>query len=363
MTHSKPRRTGEDFSFSLVDRIESRTMDIPIRIALGRTTVRTLLVFGCLAIATGQASAVDYDTIGRKLVKEPAYQTKNPRYGLLLFGPEAKVRVWVVLDGEVLYVDRNGDGDLTAENERFAKETDCKPIEIADPDGKTRYIIDRIRTDFSFYPAKVRLEREIKKIPPGLMAYVSIKGPVEYEQYCDIVELRDSPKDARLAHFHGPLSVFVMHIDWKIPETTGFRKGKNPPEFIANVGTLNEKHGCWVVVRTCNDKTCTFKDGIRPVVEVEFPPAVAGGEPVKAKYSLNGFRCGAAFRENLPVPEGAATGKAKVRLSFDAWNEGKVSPTTIDLPVRAAEVPKVAPPKDPLPKAVPPKSADDKDRR
>ncbi len=38
-----------------------------------------------------------------------------------MFGPEAKFRAWLVQDGDFLYVDRNGNGDLTEEGERVAK--------------------------------------------------------------------------------------------------------------------------------------------------------------------------------------------------------------------------------------------------
>ncbi len=44
--------------------------------------------------------------------KEPAYQGK-PRYLYLAFGPTGDTRVWAVADGNRLYLDRNGDGDLT----------------------------------------------------------------------------------------------------------------------------------------------------------------------------------------------------------------------------------------------------------
>jgi len=47
--------------------------------------------------------------------KEPAYQSKAPRYALLTFGRD---RLWAVIDGDNLYVDRNGDGDLTDKTER-----------------------------------------------------------------------------------------------------------------------------------------------------------------------------------------------------------------------------------------------------
>jgi hypothetical protein len=87
------------------------------------------LIAGFLMVP-GQTPA-DQDKIDRTLRKEPAYQSKNPRYGLLVFGMEGKTRVWVVFDSvpdplapgdavDYLYVDRNGNGDLTEPGERIA---------------------------------------------------------------------------------------------------------------------------------------------------------------------------------------------------------------------------------------------------
>jgi hypothetical protein len=75
-----------------------------------------LALAAALAWAAGAAGA-DLSKVDRAIRKEPAYQGK-PRYCLLVFGPEAKHRVWLVLDGDTVYVDRNGDGDLTGEGER-----------------------------------------------------------------------------------------------------------------------------------------------------------------------------------------------------------------------------------------------------
>ena len=69
---------------------------------------------------TGRGAAVDLTTIDRSIRKEPAYQSKAPQYCLLVFGPQAKTRVWLVLDGDALYLDRNGNGDLTDPGERLA---------------------------------------------------------------------------------------------------------------------------------------------------------------------------------------------------------------------------------------------------
>src|SRR5262249_30054469 len=60
--------------------------------------------------------------IDRTIAKEPAYRTSDPRYGLLVFGPDGKDRVWLVSDGDVLYVDRNGSGDLTDPADKVAAE-------------------------------------------------------------------------------------------------------------------------------------------------------------------------------------------------------------------------------------------------
>ena len=45
------------------------------------------------------------------------YKT-HPKYCLLVFGPETKTSVWLIVDGDVMYVDRNGNGDLTEKGER-----------------------------------------------------------------------------------------------------------------------------------------------------------------------------------------------------------------------------------------------------
>lgn len=102
-----------------------------------------------LLFTAAPAQAVDYDKISRALVKEPDYQSKAPTYTLLVFGPAGKLRVWLVFDGNTVYLDRNGDGDLTGKGERFKHFADCIGVEIADPDGKTRYIINHVTPGFA----------------------------------------------------------------------------------------------------------------------------------------------------------------------------------------------------------------------
>jgi hypothetical protein len=236
-----------------------------------------LVALSWLAIPCFVSGAVDYSKIDRAIKKEPAYQSKSPKYALLLFGPEAAVRVWVVLDGETIYLDRNADGDLTGTTKRFAKDSDCKDIEIADPDGKTRYLIKGV-SHFT----------EGKPETTQLMVSVTIQGPITYQQYCDVA-VQDSPQKANLAHFHGPLTMEPRKISWKLPPKLALRSGENPVDLPGNVGTMNEKYGCWVVVRTHNSKGGTFPKEIFPVVDVEFPPKTPGGAVIKKRYPLAEF--------------------------------------------------------------------------
>ena len=82
--------------------------------------LQPLLMFAWLA-ACPTAFAADLSKVDRILTKEPAYRSK-PRYCVLVFGPEAKTRVWLVQDGDTLYVDRNGDGDLTEPGKKILAE-------------------------------------------------------------------------------------------------------------------------------------------------------------------------------------------------------------------------------------------------
>jgi hypothetical protein len=71
--------------------------------------ISVLLVTSTIAHS---APGADLAKIARTIATEPVYKAR-PQYCLLVFGAEADFRVWLVQDGETLYVDRNGDGDLT----------------------------------------------------------------------------------------------------------------------------------------------------------------------------------------------------------------------------------------------------------
>jgi hypothetical protein len=109
--------------------------------------LRLLLGLAFVALFVQLATAADLTQIERKIVKEPVYQSK-PKYCLLVFGPEAKTKIWLVLDGDTLYVDRNGNGDLTEAGKKVAAR-------------KTNFPTDRLAV---FDPGEVQDGKFVHKI-------------------------------------------------------------------------------------------------------------------------------------------------------------------------------------------------------
>ncbi len=238
-----------------------------------------IAVFLASAFAAVPLLAVDYDQVDRSIAREPNYQSDKPGYALFLFGQNAERRAWLVTDGEVVYLDRNGDGDLSAADERFAKSEDCKDIEIDDHDGNTKYVITQLRIH----------RDETGKYPPSVMAYVTIHGATEYKQYCD-AQIGANAKDAAIAHFGGPLAIGPRTIDWKIPPTMKLTSGDKPADLYVMIGTMSDRHHCWVVVVSHEGQTqCSFPDGVRPLVTVEYSPKDPGGAAITREYTLEGF--------------------------------------------------------------------------
>src|SRR5262249_9481770 len=137
-------------------------------------------------IAAVTAAAADLIKIDRTIAKEPVYQNK-PKYWLLVFGPDAKTRVWLVIDGDVLYVDRNGNADLTEKGKRMAL---MEPEgDITEPDRGTKHTAFRVK------PQK----------DGGMVVSMTTDG--KYRQRSGHVTFADQSQAAPILHFNGPVSV------------------------------------------------------------------------------------------------------------------------------------------------------------
>jgi hypothetical protein len=108
------------------------------------------------AVVGRAADSTDLKDINRKAPKEPAYTSKRPLYGLLVFGSKAQARVWMVLDRstrndefyDVLYADLNANGDLTEPAERFKGLLQGNTVHFRLPDLKDP-AIGAVHTNFT----------------------------------------------------------------------------------------------------------------------------------------------------------------------------------------------------------------------
>jgi hypothetical protein len=161
-------------------------------------TGRWFLGLSFLVLAALPAQAADLAKIERAVAKEPKYQGK-PEYCLLVFGPEAKFRVWLVLDGKVLYVDRNGNGDLTEPDKHMTPSRGgrgwfaFRPGNIGTPDGKTKYFLNQLQKGEDGCEVCIRLEDRSFTHAGSCGA-----GPLRFAERA---------KDAPIIHFLGPLAL------------------------------------------------------------------------------------------------------------------------------------------------------------
>jgi hypothetical protein len=109
--------------------------------------MRFLLLLCCLGLvpevtmASQAVSAfveLDYAKVNRSIAREPKYLAE-PRYALFILDPQGQFRVWAVLDKskadlpyyDVLYFDKNGNGDLTELDKRFVGRYDEQLPELS----------------------------------------------------------------------------------------------------------------------------------------------------------------------------------------------------------------------------------------
>jgi hypothetical protein len=162
---------------------------------------------GLLMVGFGLgAQAPDLTRIERVLLKEPVYQG-SPRYCLLVFGKEADTRIWLVQDGKDLYVDYNGNGDLTEVGEKYPANGNSFRIgKLVERDGTIhRNLQIHCRPDGTFI---MELRNEGRR-----RQYVGIDR-------MDRPAWGDRPENAPIIHFNGPMSLERYGPLYKLPRMT-----------------------------------------------------------------------------------------------------------------------------------------------
>jgi hypothetical protein len=235
------------------------------------SAVLTAVVMTC----QGAAATIDFAKVDRRIAKEPAYQSK-PLYCFALIGPEGKTRVWMVVDGERLFVDKNCNGDLTDDGgpqELKDKRTDpasFDKVEVSPDTGTTKYVFDVTlwsrpsfgRTSEEAYHQSVHVH-----FPDG--RYYGAWGDQHSSLY-----FAERPQDAPVLHYGGDLR---MGFEVRQP----LAREKGALKLSACVGTPGSRPGAFVHLLYT-----TIPKGLQPTAVLEFPAAGAGRPPVRVEVVL-----------------------------------------------------------------------------
>jgi RNA polymerase sigma factor (sigma-70 family) len=256
--------------------------------------------------------------LDRTIKKEPKYAGK-PLYLLLVFGAEAEFKVWAVLDGTTLYVDRNGNGDLTDDGEKVEGEGPAgrgaafRIGDLTDAAGKTKH------TDLMFSSIRIG-ERAV-------MARIAVRTGGTTLQLAGPTNLRltESPADAQVIHFGS--SALTVRPSIALP---GVPDAGAASEFRVQVGTPGIGPGSFASF-ACEH----LPEGTDPKAEFVFPSARPNEPPQKVLLPLARRCCADHFYVSLRVPEGCKTGTdaARVTLSFPNSPWGKIDPVTYSVDV------------------------------
>jgi hypothetical protein len=262
----------------------------------------TSIALTCFALWPIPATAADLAAIDRAIAKEPVYHSKSPRYGLLVFGPEAAHRVWVVHDGGNLWVDRNGNGDLTEPGEKVA----CKD-EIGRKPGESGYRFEigdltvggKVRKDASVTLFPLHLlsaagdfasaQAALKTDPSALTATVSVKVDSKrfkgdgsarvsfqagfYDSHGFLL-FAERPANAPIVHFDGPLQATLFD---RLPT---LRIGRET-RLVLVVGTPGHGAGTLSMLAYAD----VIPETAHPRVEIVYPTA-GDAPPAQEHYEL-----------------------------------------------------------------------------
>lgn len=236
------------------------------------------------------AFATDLGKIERTIKKEPAYKTK-PRYCLLVFGPNAEARAWLVLDGDALYIDRNGNGDLTENGERI-RETfiDKEPNGIISETHQFVDLRDPAKSDFSDEDRDIPILRGtsryrrfsvsyavLNKLPPAKSPKEEarwkelegrVKGVVHVHVWIGGIlyqegsaRFSDRPADAPILHFDGPMVFELADPQTRLPA------GGAGGELVVRLSTPGLGKDATTTLRNFTG----VPTDVHPIAQIEFP--------------------------------------------------------------------------------------------
>jgi len=259
--------------------------------------IRWLVSATTLFLSIAPAIAADLAKVDRTIGKQPTY-TGKPEYCLLVFGREAKDRVWLVRDGDALFVDRNGNGDLTEPGKKVVAEKDNSNLAFhvgALRVGKLEHrnlVVratklaaygDEIRTNPAARAALAKDKDTLSMIMSAEIEVPGLKGNGDDGRLKVRAQLDaegpllfgDSPATAPVLHLGGPL-----HMRSELATPTLYRNV--PYDLMLLVGTPGIGPGTFAFV----EYEKLIPQDAFVVVDAVFPPQKPGDPPIKEQFEL-----------------------------------------------------------------------------
>jgi hypothetical protein len=215
------------------------------------------------------AHAVDLKMIERRIAREPAYQSGAPRYCLVVFGPQAKTRVWLVRDGDILYADLNANGDLTEGGKCLAvrRHAEGFGVVLTPPLAPNDGVPANTRLKLKFFDDQV----ELYLLNDQLQVVSSdANGPVQFSA---------EPASASILHVGGPLTLTLDGM-------CTLRRGPDGTRLSVKVGTQGLGQGAFVA-RFHAEVYSKVSRELVPVADLTFPAKARGAEPRRTRVVLD----------------------------------------------------------------------------
>lgn len=232
-----------------------------------------------LALLVSPTLAADLTKIDRTIRKEPDYQSKAPRYGLLVFGPNADKGVWLVLDGDVLHVDANGNGDITESGEQLkVKAGNQDPADFGEMDilnnGETK---ETLR--FSLFNWFEYKKGNVDRAEPSFTVSWNGRWYGGWGDGDSPLIFSHRPEDAPILHVGGPLQ-----MGFEVRLKNAFkRQSKDTFELKVGVGTRGLGKGAFTHLTYWED---AIPKDAKPTAHLEFPNKDPSGPPIRMQVVL-----------------------------------------------------------------------------
>lgn len=288
----------------------------------------TLCAFG-VVVAPMSSRAVDLKTVDRTITRQPDYKTL-PKYCLLVFGPEAKTRVWLVEDGKRLFVDRNANGDLSddgepvpAIDERELTTIDFatkRPSELNDWD----YEAGEIKTADGERHTGLHIMRwKLGDQPVNHGVLVNVGGKVpQYSGWGPVFAAK--PADAPIMHFGG---------DYDVTPLRNKELGLDKPPSRFSIGFFSPGLGKQSSTRISIE---ALPEDVVPQAEIVWPAKDPAIGTIRTTLPLDHRCCYWEFyNTDVKIPDGAGEGKALVTVTVPGELPFRFAKQTFELPVVA----------------------------